>query len=276
MSSTAGPMSPTSAEGSGSRRSSVDGSVLAASENRRPTSITTATTTTTTTTPPVSASAVGAPSRGESGLFKYLYQARRSTSSTPTEGGTPPASAPLPTAPTVVAASPRVDVIAASRKSFSSAPSSPVVRTPTMTVGDLHNNSNNSFYEDHDNGGSMMTSLQMQMQLELHQNQIEQLYKRKARAEIEVEDLQSEKARLFDEKVALREEVEQLRRERQELLLLNSGCDDVHVDGGGKEVSPLLSSASFLEKMLQDRVSLLLQETARLEEHKRQLEKETR
>lgn len=272
MSSTTGPMSPTIAEGYGSRRSSVDSGVIATLENRRPTSITT---TTTTTTPPVSASAAGAPSRGESGLFKYLYQGRRSTSSTSTECGAPPAPVPLPAAPAVVAASPRVDVTAASRKSFSSAPSSPVVSTPTMTVGDLHNNSN-LFYDDHDNGGGMMTSLQMQMQLELHQNQIEQLYKRKARAEIEVEDLQAEKARLFDEKVALREEVEQLRKERQELLLLNNGCDDVHVDGGGKEVSPLQSSASFLEKMLQDRVSLLLQETARLEEHKRQLERETR
>ncbi|KAG0079959.1 hypothetical protein BGZ90_001180 [Linnemannia elongata] len=212
----------------------------------------------------------------ESGLFKYLYQARRSTSSTSTEGGVPPALAPLPTAPAVVAASPRVDVTAASRKSFSSAPSSPVVSTPTMTAGDLHNNSNQSFYDDHDTGGGVLTALQMQMQLELHQNQIEQLYKRKARTEIEVEDLQAEKARLFDEKVALREEVEQLRRERQELLLLNNDRDDVHVDGGAKEVSPLQSSASFLEKILQERVSLLLQETARLEELKRQLERTTR
>lgn len=273
ISSTAGPMSPAISDGFGSRRSSVDGGVIAALENRRPTSITT---TTRPTSPPVSASAAGAPSRGESGLFKYLYQARRSTSSTSTEGGVPPAPAPLPTAPAVVAASPRVDVTAASRKSFSSAPSSPVVSTPTMTAGDLHNNSNHSFYDDHDTGGGVLTSLQMQMQLELHQNQIEQLYKRKARAEIEVEDLQAEKARLFDEKVALREEVEQLRRERQELLLLNNDRDDVHVDGGAKEVSPLQSSASFLEKMLQERVSLLLQETARLEELKRQLERTTR
>ncbi|KAF8931396.1 hypothetical protein BGZ47_011862 [Haplosporangium gracile] len=270
MSSTTGPMSPATAEVSNPRRSSVDGGVISAL-NRKPTSITT------TTTLPVSASAAGAPSRGESGLFKYLYQARRSSSSTSTEGGTPSALAPLPTAPTVVAASPRVDVTAASRKSFSSAPSSPIVGTPTMMVGDLHNNSDYSFYDDHDNGGDMMTTLQMQMQLEMHQNQIEQLYKRKARAEIEVEDLQAEKVRLIDEKVALREEVEQLRRERQELLLLNNGMDNVDVsDGGKKEVPPLLSSASYLEKMLQDRVSLLLQETARLEEYRRQLERETK
>ncbi|KAG0294389.1 hypothetical protein BGZ96_001301 [Linnemannia gamsii] len=265
-----GPMSPTTGEGSGSQRSSMDSGVIGAMENRRPAPITT--------TPPASsASAAGAPIRGESGLFKYLYQARRSTSSTSTEGGTSSAPAPVPTAPAVAAASPRVDVTAASRKSFSSVPSSPVVSTPPMmVVGDL-NISSNSIYDDHDNsvgGGGMMTTLQMQMQLEMHQSQIEQLYKRKARAEMDVEDLQAEKARLFDEKVALREEVEQLRRERQELLLLNNGIDDL--DGSnGKEVSPLLSSASFLEKMLQDRVSLLLQETARLEEHKRQLERES-
>jgi hypothetical protein len=274
---TNGPLSPVTAEGYGSQRSSVDSGVIGALENRRPAPITT---TTTTTSPPASlASSAGAPSRGESGLFKYLYQARRSTSSTSTDGAASPAPAPVPTAPAVVATSPRVDVTAASRKSLSSAPSSPVVSTPpTMVVGNLHSVSNNSFYDDHDNniggGGVMTTTLQMQMQLEMHQNQIEQLYKRKARAEMEVEDLQAEKARLFDEKVALREEVEQLRRERQELLLLNTGIDDV--DGGnGKEAPHLLSSASFLEKMLQGRVTLLLQETARLEEHKRQLERES-
>ncbi|KAG0374433.1 hypothetical protein BGX24_010414 [Mortierella sp. AD032] len=272
-----GPISPSTAEGLDSHRSSIDGSVGGASENRRPT----ATVPPTATTPPVSASTAGAPSRGESGLFKYLYQARRSTSSTSTESGTPSAPALVPTASPVVAASPRVDVTVASRGSFSSALPSPIITTPTMTAG---GGINNSFDDDHYNTGGGLSGLQMQMQLEMHQNQIEQLYKRKARAEIEVEDLQAEKAQLFDEKVTLRDEVEQLRRERQELLLLNndggafggSGGSDGEEGDGVKKVSATLSSSLFLEKMLQDRVSLLMQETARLEEYKRQLERETR
>ncbi|KAF9131496.1 hypothetical protein BGW39_001742 [Mortierella sp. 14UC] len=184
--------------------------------------------------------------------------------------------APVPTASAIVAASPRVDVTATSRKSFSSAPPSPIVTTHTVAAaGGLVNN----FDDDHYNNGGGMSGFQMQIQLEIHQDQLEHLYKRKARTEIEVEGLQAEKARLFDEKVALRAEVEQLRRERQELLLLNNGLsggsDGEDVDGV-KEVSVVPSSNSFLEKMLQDRVSLLLQETARLEEYKRQLEREAR
>ncbi|KAF9081954.1 hypothetical protein BGX23_000258 [Mortierella sp. AD031] len=266
MSSTGNLVGAASGDGTGSRRSSVDNGIVGVSESRRIPSVTTS-------TPPVSASTAGAPSRGESGLFKYLYQARRSTSLTSTDGGATSAPVPVPTAPIVVAVSPRVDVTAAPRKSFRSAPTSPVVGTPSLVPGELHT------FDEHDSGVGM-TTMQIQMQLDMHQDQIEQLYKRKVRAEIEVEDLQAEKARLLDEKVALREEVEQLRRERQELLLLSNSIGSgrqVHDDDDGVEVKEVsVSSTSLLEKMLQDRVSLLLQETARLEEHKRQLERETR
>jgi hypothetical protein len=149
------------------------------------------------------------------------------------------------------------------------------VTTPTVAAtGDFIN----SFDDDQYGNSGSLSGFQMQIQMDIQQDQLEQLYKRKARAEIEVEDLQVEKARLFDEKVALRAEVEQLRRERQELLLLNngfSGGNDEDV-GGVKEVPVVHSSSLSLEKMLQGRVSLLLQETARLEEYKRQLEREAK
>ncbi|KAF9907089.1 hypothetical protein EC991_011307 [Linnemannia zychae] len=265
------PISPITTESPGSHRSSVDGGVSGVLENRKPV----VTTPPTTTPSSASASTTGAPSRGESGLFKYLYQARRSTSLTSTEGGTSSGPASVPTAPAVVAASPRVDVTAISRKSFSSAPPSPIVTTPVVAAGGPINNFNDDYY----NNGSSVSNFQMQVQLEIHQDQLEQLYKRKARIEIEVEDLQAERERLFDEKVALRAEVEQLRQERQELLLLNngfSGGDGGEDADGVKEVSVVVSSNLGLEKMLKERVSLLLQETGRLEEYKRQLEKEAR
>ncbi|KAF9931054.1 hypothetical protein FBU30_010883 [Linnemannia zychae] len=234
-----------STEGSGSRRSSIDGSTSAIDTRRLPSM--------SSTIPPASASAAGAPNRGENGLFKYLYQARRSTSSTSNERGAMPIPASIPPAPAVVAVSPRVDVTTASRSSFSSAPTSPIVGAPIMMSSD---NSSTRFDSDHDNGGGL-SAMQMQIQLEMHQNQLEQLYKRKARAEMEVEDLQTEKARLFDEKVALREEVKQLRRERQELLMLNHGVSgsSSHSEIVDGQVPPPsgVSSATLLEKMLQDR-----------------------
>ncbi|KAG0305993.1 hypothetical protein BGZ98_003178 [Dissophora globulifera] len=113
----------------------------------------------------------------------------------------------------------------------------------------------------------------MQAQLEIYHDQMEQLYRRKARVEIEVEDLQSEKQVLSREKDELREQVEQLRREKQELL--QARADTTAATANPAMATTKTSTTALLEKALSDRVAMLVQETARLEVVKRQLESET-
>jgi chromosome segregation ATPase len=102
---------------------------------------------------------------------------------------------------------------------------------------------------------------------------MEQLYRRKARVEIEVEDLQKEKQTLQREKDELKEQIEQLRREKQEMLLSRSGQSVDNAPAGTAETA--MTPAAFLEKALADRVGMLLQETAQLEVLKKQLLSET-
>ncbi|KAF9980997.1 hypothetical protein BGZ75_007759 [Mortierella antarctica] len=202
-------------------------------------------------------------SRNEgSGLLKYLYQPRRSMSMVPTSGTS-----------TSTMSTTRVDEQSEILVDTTSAPggsSYTSLQSPTDSVlSDQQDDQGDSM------GRVQATStegakFQMQLQLESYQDQIEQLYKRKARAEMEIEDLQAEKKRL-------REEVEQLRKEKQDLLLLETNDATRRPD-----TSTTLEGASgsdagmLLEKMLQSRVAMLLQETARLEVRKIRLEEPQR
>ncbi|CAO3568898.1 unnamed protein product [Mortierella alpina] len=200
-------------------------------------------------------------SRNEgSGLLKYLYQPRRSVSMVPTS------TASTLTMSTIHSEEQSDIVVDTTHalENFSHAP----LQSPTGSA----------LSDDQDHRGINMSrvqttsmedaKLQMQLQLESHQDHIEQLYKRKARTEIEVENLQIEKQRL-------REEVEQLRREKQALLLeTRCATREADVSTTMEEGASESSVGMLLEKMLQARVAMLLQETARLEARKIQLEEE--
>ncbi|KAF9282845.1 hypothetical protein BGZ68_005719 [Mortierella alpina] len=196
-----------------------------------------------------------------SGLFKYLYQPRRSVSMVPTS-----------TAAASTISDTRLDGLSDIIVDTTNAPAdSPQISPQSPTGSEISNNRDNlGDNTSHVQATSTQDAkLQMQLQLESYQDQIEQLYKRKARAEIEVEDLQTEKHRL-------REEVEQLRKEKQELLLLETK----HVARTPDAPTTLLDGASeadagmLLEKMLQSRMAMLLQETAHLEARKIRLAEE--
>ncbi|KAF9945999.1 hypothetical protein BGZ70_003458 [Mortierella alpina] len=200
-------------------------------------------------------------SRNEgSGLLKYLYQPRRSMSMVPTS-----------TASTSIKSTTRSDgqsdIMVDTTHALENSSHAPL-QSPTGSA----------LSDDQDDQGTDLSrvqatsmesaKLQMQLQLESHQDQIEQLCKRKARAEIEVENLQIEKRRL-------REEVEQLRKEKQDLLLQEIKAATREADASATLEGASDSSAGMLlEKMLQSRVAMLLQETARLEARKIHLEEQ--
>ncbi|KAF9955427.1 hypothetical protein BGZ65_003400 [Modicella reniformis] len=171
--------------------------------------------------------------RGESGFFKYLYQPRRpnsiaSTVNQPTSLSPPNAVVPM-----------TIERLETTPPSFLS-PRSPL--TPTAE------------YSEDDTS----SPAQMQTQLDVYHDQMEQLYRRKARVEIEVEDLQDEKQNLRQERDELKEQVEQLRREKQELLLgsrsSSRSSNEVHDPSAGTGAGAGSTSPTpLLEKALSDR-----------------------
>ncbi|KAF9997798.1 hypothetical protein BGZ79_008500 [Entomortierella chlamydospora] len=204
---------------------------------------------------PTSSAPANGLSRGEGGLLKYLYQPRRLASVAAAGAGAPQppsrvtASSPLPT----VTGKPLMNVDTSF--SLTDATRSPPPLTPSPSM---------DYSEDEGQ------SRDMEAQLNLYHDQMEQLYRRKARVEIEVENLQSEKSQLSKENEDLRNQVEQLKREKQDLLLSRrSGSSEETI------VEQSSSTSAILEKALSDRVAMLLQETARLEALKKQLESET-
>ncbi|KAF9954513.1 hypothetical protein BGZ72_004545 [Mortierella alpina] len=193
-----------------------------------------------------------------SGLLKYLYQPRRSMSMVPTSTVSTTSTI---SAVTSTQLGERSEMMVDTTNAPGGASHTPL-QSPTDSVLSDHQD------DQEDNmGRGQATSIegtksQMLGQLESYHDQMEQLYKRKARAEIEVEDLQAEKRRL-------QEDVQRLRKEKQDLLLMETK-DVVRVP----DASPALDNASeanagiLLEQMLQSRVAMLLQETARLEARK--------
>ncbi|KAF9362007.1 hypothetical protein BGX34_006787 [Mortierella sp. NVP85] len=177
---------------------------------------------------------------GESGIFKYLYQPRRPAATATSSHLTPTHNAKGPMT---------VNTGAANTGALGAR--SP--RTPLSPAAEHSEEEASSL-------------LQTQVQLNAHHDQMEQLYRRKARVEIEVEDLQKEKQALQREKDELKEQIEQLRREKQEMLLSRSSQPVDSAPAG---------TTAFLEKALADRVGMLLQETAQLEVLKKQLLSET-
>ncbi|KAG0369652.1 hypothetical protein BGZ54_009301 [Gamsiella multidivaricata] len=203
--------------------------------------------------------------RGESGIFKYLYQPRRPPSiATTTVVPTSPSSSAtvtLSTSPslnTAAAASMSIDTVVAQAESSSLRPPlSPASPTAEYLEDDGH------------------APMQMHDQLHLYHDQMEQLYQRKARVKIEVEDLQSEKQKLCQERDELKEQVEQLRKEKQDLLLTRGEGRSEGAEATASDMQQTSPTTVLLEKVLSERVSMLLQETARLEKLKNQLENET-
>lgn len=180
----------------------------------------------------------------DSGIFRYLYQPRRPAAPTP------PAALPTPAA-TFPNAKDGITVNTSLANTAVPGHRSP--RTPLSPASECTE-------ED---------SASTQVNMDVYHDQMEQLYRRKARVEIEVEDLQSEKQSLQRERDELKAQVEQLRREKQEMLLsLSRG------GSGAKEeaTSPMHSQTSLLENALSDRVAMLLQETMQLQVLKKQLE----
>ncbi|KAF9571448.1 hypothetical protein EC968_000543 [Mortierella alpina] len=206
--------------------------------------------------PPPSESTHSTVSRNEgSGLLKYLYQPRRSMSMAPTSSTSSSTASATPLhGPSEIMVD-TTHVPGSSLHTLLQSPTGSALSDPQDDEGDSVGDAQATSIEG--------AKLQMQLQMESYQDQIEQLYKRKARAEIEVEDLQAEKRRL-------REEVEQLRKEKQDLLLLTTQDASMAPDGAAASDAGLL-----LEKMLQSRVAMLLQETARLEARKMRLEGES-
>ncbi|KAF9106209.1 hypothetical protein BGX27_009269 [Mortierella sp. AM989] len=204
--------------------------------------------------------------RGESGLLKYLYQPRRLSSIVTT--GTSAQQYPRPPSP-ALSSSPSP---AAVSKASAVAARTPMTVNTSFSQAEVASmrpplsarSSTTDCMEDEDQAHAM------EAQLDLYHGQMEQLYRRKARVEIEVEDLQSEKSKLTKEKEELKSQVEQLRQEKQDLLLSRrSGSSEETI------VEQSSTTATILEKALSDRVAMLLQETARLEALKKQLESET-
>ncbi|KAK3822742.1 MAG: hypothetical protein J3Q66DRAFT_134244 [Benniella sp.] len=184
---------------------------------------------------------------GESGIFKYLYQPRRPAATATSSHLTPTQNAKGPmTVNTGVA--------------NTGAPGVRSPRTPLSPAAE---------YSEEEASSLVRT----QVQLNAHHDQMEQLYRRRARVEIEVEDLQKEKQTLQREKDELKEQIEQLRREKQEMLLSRSSQSADSAPAGTAETA--MTPAAFLEKALADRVGMLLQETAQLEVLKKQLLSET-
>jgi len=184
---------------------------------------------------------------GENGIFKYLYQPRRPAATATSSHLTPTQNTKGPMTVNTGVSNTRA----------------PGVRSPRTPLSPA------AEYSEEEASSLMQT----QAQLNAHHDQMEQLYRRKARVEIEVEDLQKEKQTLQREKDELKEQIEQLRREKQEMLLSRSGQSVDNAPAGTAETA--MTPAAFLEKALADRVGMLLQETAQLEVLKKQLLSET-
>ncbi|KAG0258117.1 hypothetical protein BG011_003521 [Mortierella polycephala] len=191
----------------------------------------------------ITTSRSSAEEKRESGIFKYLYQPRRPKSN-------------FSTSP-----------ILQQQTQTQTQLHSPTLISPTVSTVSMEEELETGSRQrrEHDHAHAYQS---MKIQMDQCQDQIEQLYRRKVRVEIEVEDLQSEKSEL-------RKQVEQLRKEKQELLLLPTKEQQHSQHDGLVEVSATSTSGMVLEKVLQDRVAMLLQETARLEALKSRLEKET-
>ncbi|KAF9582824.1 hypothetical protein BGW38_010716, partial [Lunasporangiospora selenospora] len=101
-------------------------------------------------------------------------------------------------------------------------------------------------------------------------DQLEKLYQRKARVETEVGDLHTQKEALRKEKEDLEGDVLRLRQDRLRLLLNKDSTEGLE-DSSTSDLSKSLPMVS-LEQALQERVSMLLQETTRLEALKKSLE----
>ncbi|KAG0363007.1 hypothetical protein BG005_003233 [Podila minutissima] len=194
---------------------------------------------------------------GGSGLFKYLYQPRRTssmfTSSTTSVGAGPSSALPPLAAPTT----------ATTTASVTSRVVGGGPRSTASSVLDLEDDYQNDS-TDADHHGlfvcrqkSVHSSKQEQESLEWYQDHLELLYKRKILAEIEVEKLTVEKEKLRKEKHELQEEVEQLRREKQELMQ----GKETPINGLGSAAV----SSQWLEQILADRVAMLLKGTGQRE-----------
>ncbi|KAG0025119.1 hypothetical protein BGZ81_007402 [Podila clonocystis] len=191
---------------------------------------------------------------GGNGFFKYLYQPRRASSmftSSTTPGGASPSSA-LPPLATPTTATTTASVTS---RVVGGGPRS-------MASSVLEDERYDSADADHHGlfmcGQKSAHSLKLEQEsLEWYQDHLEHLYKRRILAEIEVENLNVEKEKLRREKLELQEEVEQLRREKQELMQ-------------GKETSvkgldSAAASSEWLERILADRVAILLKGTIQRE-----------
>lgn len=190
---------------------------------------------------------------GGVGLFKYLYQPRRTssmftTSTTPVGANLSSALPPL-AAPTTATATASI--------------AGQLVRggpcSKASSVSDIEENERDEG-TDMDHYDFFMRqkhtrSRQERESLEWYQDHLEQLCRRKILAEIEVENLKAEKDKLQREKDELQEAVEQLRREKRELE-----------QGKERRVESLCSntaSSQWLEQVLADRVAALFKETVR-------------
>ncbi|KAF9972293.1 hypothetical protein BGZ73_004592 [Actinomortierella ambigua] len=132
---------------------------------------------------------------------------------------------------------------------------------------------------DRDRESQKELQVAISLQQQQHQwleSRVEELQTRKVRMELQVGQLEQDKAQLEAEKAQLAHEVELLRRERQTLLLSDSHHDNAASDSITKEKTtiPRRGKPDPFEGMLVDRVSMLLQETARLEALRRQLDYE--
>ncbi|KAF9917256.1 hypothetical protein BX616_001556 [Lobosporangium transversale] len=215
--------------------------------------------------------------RGDSGLFKYLYQPRRSAASNTNNAATDASkSTTLATSPSM-ASSLLAEVTPMSINTSSAMLEEPSssIRSPGSPLSPI-------------GGTESLPSLSsssemMQEQMDLLHDQMEQLYNRKARVEVQVQGLESEKHQLTKEKEELMKEVEMLRKEKQDLLMANSAQSATATATtatnavSSTATEPLtMSTNALLEKALSDRVAMLLQETARLEILKKQLENQVK
>ncbi|KAG0336769.1 hypothetical protein BG000_006189 [Podila horticola] len=201
---------------------------------------------------------------GGTGFFKYLYQPRRAssmfTSSTTPVGASPSSALPPLVSPTTATTTASVTSRVVGGGSCSVASS----------VLDFEEDEQNDGTDADQHGPSMYrqksvhSSKQEQESLEWYQDHLEQLYKRRTLAEIEVENLNVEKEKLRREKHELQEEVEQLRREKQELMQ----GKEPPVKGLGSAAA----SSQWLEQILADRVAMLLKGTVQLEAINQQMD----
>ncbi|KAG0020374.1 hypothetical protein BGZ82_011628 [Podila clonocystis] len=198
---------------------------------------------------------------GGNGFFKYLYQPRRASSmftSSTTPGGASSLSA-LPPLATPTTATTTASVTS---RVVGGGPRS-------MASSVLEDEQYDSTDADHHGlftcGQKSAHSLKLEQEsLEWYQDHLEHLYKRRILAEIEVENLNVEKEKLRREKLELQEEVEQLRREKQELMQ----GKEISVKGLGSAAA----SSEWLERILADRVAMLLKGTVQREGMNQQMD----